>query len=275
MPIRFRPDALPPSGVLLWAGGAVLLWLAYGAVFVVTAGTAPGAALVDAAANVLPLAVLALMTHALLGLYVLPRPVWTQAALHVVLAVVFATLWYAAVILLLGLVTKLRGGALVLAAFQPAAFTWQVFQGLILYALVAATCYAIRGGRQTMAVAVVDGGQGTAGATPFLSRYLNRSGDAITPVETSAIVSITGAQDYSEVLTISGKAHLVRMSLGEFAARLDPARFLRIHRSTIINFDHLEQVEAGGGGRLVVHMAAGPAIVASRTGSQRLRQFIV
>lgn len=88
------------------------------------------------------------------------------------------------------------------------------------------------------------------------------------------IVLIAGAQDYAEVTTLTG-SHLVRMSLGEFEQRLDPARFIRVHRSHIINIDHLDHAEPAGGGRLVAYMVTGAAVPLSRTGSQTLRQLIV
>ena len=36
-----------------------------------------------------------------------------------------------------------------------AALTWQVFQGLLIYVAVAATCYAVRGGRDAASVTIV------------------------------------------------------------------------------------------------------------------------
>ena len=94
------------------------------------------------------------------------------------------------------------------------------------------------------------------------------------PVEVRRIVTITGAQDYSEVTTLEGR-HLVRMGLGEFEERLDSHRFIRVHRSAIINFDHLDRLEPAGGGRMIAHMASGDSIEVSRSGAQALRSFIV
>jgi two-component system, LytTR family, response regulator len=248
-----------------------LLWCLYACVFLLTSGVSLGHAMLDSAANVAPLALLALMTHSLLKEHVLPKPVWAQAGLHIILATAFATLWYSAVLLCLAVIGKLRSGVFTINAFEPAAFTWQVFQGLVLYALVAAICYAIRGGRQAATIALID----QPNERPPLDRYLSRTGDDICPVETRDIVTITGAQDYSEVATVARSTHLVRMSLGEFEARLDAARFLRVHRSIIINFDHLDRAEPAGNGRLLVHMRTGAMVQTSRAGAQMLRQLIV
>ncbi len=256
----------PPSGPTLWVGGTVLLWAMYSFVFIVTTNTPLGLAMVDALANVLPLAMLAAATSALLKAHVMPRSVPQQAAMHVALALSFATTWYALVLVLLAFVSGLRGRGFSVSGFSGPAFTWQVFQGLIIYALVAAICYAIRGGRQTANVAIVTG--------PPLERYLTRAGDEMVPVAVRDIVTITGAQDYAEVSTLTSK-HLVRMSLNEFERRLDPVRFLRIHRSTILNFDHLDRAEPAGGGRMIAHMANGEIVQVSRAGAQTLRSFMV
>lgn len=256
----------PPSGTALWIGGTVLLWLLYAFVFVETSGEGVGSALVDAAANVGPLAMLAAATHALLRAQVMPRPVPVQAAAHAGLAVAFATTWYALILVALAFAAGVRGHGWAVSGFSGPAFTWQVFQGLILYALVAATCYAIRGGREAATVTIV--------AAPPLERYFTRTGDEIVPVNVRDIVSITGAQDYAEVVTLDGR-HLVRMSLTEFERRLDPARFVRVHRSTIVNLDHFRRAEPAGGGRLLAHMANGEVVTVSRAGAQGLRSLIV
>jgi two-component system, LytTR family, response regulator len=256
----------PPSGLALWVGGTLLLWAMYCFVFVVTTDATIGPSMMDAAANVLPLSLLAAASSALLRQHVMPRPVLLQAGVHTALAFAFATTWYALVLVMLAFFDGLRGRGFSVSGFSGPAFTWQVFQGLIIYALVAATCYAIRGGRQTANVAIVTG--------PPLERYLTRAGDEMVPVAVREIVTITGAQDYAEVVTLTGK-HLVRMSLGEFERRLDPVRFVRVHRSTILNFDHLDRAEPAGGGRMLAHMANGEVVQVSRAGAQTLRSFMV
>lgn len=257
----------PPSGPVLWAGGSIMLWLFYAFVFTQTTGEPVTAALVDAGANVLPLAALAAATHALLKAQIMPRPVPVQLVSHAGLAIAFATTWYALVLVFLAFFDGLRGHGFTVSGFSGPAFTWQVFQGLILYAAVAATCYAIRGGRQASELTIV--------TTPPLERYLTRAGEEMVPVNVREIVTITGAQDYAEVATVTGGRHLVRLSLGEFERRLDPGRFLRVHRSTIVNFDHLARAEPAGGGRLLAHMVTGDVVQTSRAGTQLLRRFIV
>ena len=257
----------PPSAAALWVAGTVLLWAIYTFVFVQTVGTGFVDCARTALANVLPLALLAAATRALLKSHVMEQTVPVQAAAHTGLAIAFATTWYALVIVLLAFVRGVSGGGYLIRSFQGPAFTWQVFQGLVLYALVAAVCYAVRGGREAATVSFVD-------APRPLERYLTKTGDEMRPVEVREIVSITGAQDYAEVATLSGR-HLVRLSLSEFERRLDGQRFLRVHRSAIINFDYLDRTEPAGGGRMLAHMANGDSVEVSRAGAQLLRSFMV
>lgn len=62
-------------------------------------------------------------------------------------------------------------------------------------------------------------------------------------LKVGTIVSISGAGDYSEVLTEDGKKSLVQKPLKEWEARLPEKYFLRIHRSAIVNLEHVERVE--------------------------------
>jgi two-component system, LytTR family, response regulator len=62
------------------------------------------------------------------------------------------------------------------------------------------------------------------------------------PSQVSAIV----AKDHYAVLLVDGQELLADDRLETLAQRLDPARFLRIHRSAIINMDYLKELEHEG-----------------------------
>lgn len=253
---------------MLWAVGSAALIALYVLVFYATDPALSLPFMVSSAlGNVLPVSGLALVTHALLKSHVMPLGVGRQIAIHLIAAPVFAVAWYAMTVVLLAFFTGLMRGDWSLTPFSGIAFVWQTFQGLILYALVAATCYALRGGRMAEPAQVIERG-------PTLERYLVRDGEGISPIAVSAIITITGAQDYAEVATDAGR-HLVRLSLGEFEQRLDPKTFLRVHRSAIINFTRLERAEPVGGGRMIAHMDNGETVPVSRSGAALLRSFVV
>lgn len=252
--------AAPPRPLQLWVGGSLLLWLIYAAVFMQTVGTPAVEAFRNAAVNVLPLALLAAVAHRLIAAQVVHLSGAVQVAAHGLLGCLFALGWYSATVFIYAALRFLAGEAFVLVGFSGPGLTWQIFQGLILYALVAATTYALR----TV----------PAEESERLERYLVRRGDGLAPVLVADILTITGAQDYAEVTTREGR-HLVRMSLNEFERRLDPKSFKRVHRSAIVNLDHLERAEPAGGGRMVALMANGDSVPVSRAGSLALRSLAV
>ena len=87
------------------------------------------------------------------------------------------------------------------------------------------------------------------------------------------VVCIGGAGDYAEVTTLTGK-HLVRVTLAEFAGSLDPAKYVRVHRSWIVNTDRIARLESAGGGRLLLHLETGQTISTSREGASLLRSRV-
>jgi hypothetical protein len=258
----------PPSVAVVYLAAIALLVTAYSVVFSLTTELGLIRSVESAVSNVLPLAALAAGSYVILKNVVLRQGVVLQAISHVLLAPIFALSWYAFTLVALALVGAIRNGRVEIGQFSDVAFIWQIFQGLVLYALVAAICYALRGGRAAAEVRIVQ-------ASATLRRYLTKYGDELVPVEVDDIVLIAGAQDYAEVTTIDGRSHLVRMSLAEFEKRLPDERFVRVHRSAIINIAHLGRAEPIGSGRLALHLAGNQTVEASRSGAQALRSLVL
>lgn len=66
------------------------------------------------------------------------------------------------------------------------------------------------------------------------------------------------------------QAHLMKASISELERRLDPAQFLRIHRSTIVNLDRIGQIEPYGGSDYQVVLRDGTKLRVSRSSRDRL-----
>jgi two-component system, LytTR family, response regulator len=64
-------------------------------------------------------------------------------------------------------------------------------------------------------------------------------------VKLETIVCLVAADDHSELFTSDGGKTLVLKSLREWEERLPERHFPRIHRSTIINLEYVERIEAG------------------------------
>jgi two-component system, LytTR family, response regulator len=105
-----------------------------------------------------------------------------------------------------------------------------------------------------------------------LSRIFVRDGSRIVPIPLANLERIQGADDYVTLYT-SSKEYLVSIRLSDFEARLSKANFLRIHRSHLINLEHVTAIEPYDASRLQVVMRSGARIVATRAGSKRLREL--
>ena len=108
----------------------------------------------------------------------------------------------------------------------------------------------------------------------FLSRIFVRDRGKITPILVREIERLESDDDYVAVHA-GGKRYLVYLSLGEFERRLDPAQFLRIHRSHLVNLDFVDHLESFDAGRLRVTMRDGTALMASRVKSKELRHLAI
>jgi DNA-binding LytR/AlgR family response regulator len=182
----------------------------------------------------------------------------------------YTLLSYWLLIVLLGAVNAFSVIQFNVEPFPVRASVWQMLENATVYAVIAALAY--RGIRHAEVRLVLAGGEEET--RPGLSRYFIRSGDEIQPIDVHSIVTISGADDYAEVATLDGK-HLVRMTLAEFEKSLDPVRFIRIHRSRIVNVERIARAEPAGGGRLLLHMQDGEMISASRSGSRLLRDRVL
>jgi DNA-binding LytR/AlgR family response regulator len=77
----------------------------------------------------------------------------------------------------------------------------------------------------------------TVPAAPL--RHIRASqGDLVHQIEVGEVLYFHADDKYTCVRTPAGE-HLIRTTITELAAQLDPARFQQIHRSTIVNLDHL------------------------------------
>lgn len=75
-------------------------------------------------------------------------------------------------------------------------------------------------------------------------------------------------------LHVRGSAHLLRQSMKNMEARLDPTVFVRIHRSAIVNIDRIRELQPWLHGEYVVILDDGTRLSASRVFSDRLDALI-
>ncbi|MGH2608644.1 MAG: LytR/AlgR family response regulator transcription factor [Tepidiformaceae bacterium] len=108
-----------------------------------------------------------------------------------------------------------------------------------------------------------------------VARLFVRDGQRIKAVAVRDIERIDGCDDYA-ALVVDGRTYLVHVTLRQLEERLDPKRFIRAHRSHLVNLDHVVACESiGDGRRLVAVMRSGARVPCSRDGSARIRSFLM
>jgi len=112
--------------------------------------------------------------------------------------------------------------------------------------------------------------RGAAAPTAIAHRLFVREGGRIVPLATPAIERLEACDDFVQVHS-AGRCYRINVTLHELEARLDPATFVRVHRSHIVNLDHVVGWEPFDGSRFEVRLRDGTRIIASRQRSRVLR----
>jgi two-component system LytT family response regulator len=91
----------------------------------------------------------------------------------------------------------------------------------------------------------------------------------VVPVE--EIEYVTASGPYAELHTVE-RGFVIRERMQALEERLDPARFLRIHRSVIVRLDRIDALLRGGGGDYAVRLRSGVKLRVSRTRVEELEK---
>jgi two-component system LytT family response regulator len=100
--------------------------------------------------------------------------------------------------------------------------------------------------------------------TSLLERFTVRVGMKLVLVGVADVDWIEADGDYA-VLHAGGEAHLVREPLHRLARRLDPAQFVRVHRSAIVRIDRIVEVKYLANRDALLRLRDGTPLRASRT----------
>lgn len=100
-----------------------------------------------------------------------------------------------------------------------------------------------------------------------------RNGDRFDFVSVAALDWIEAANNYA-VLHCGATNHLLGESLTSLEARLDPSRFLRVHRSIIVNSSHIAAVHTMLGGAYEVELRCGTRIRTGRQYRENMRRLL-
>ncbi|HWA16148.1 MAG TPA: LytTR family DNA-binding domain-containing protein [Gemmatimonadales bacterium] len=108
-----------------------------------------------------------------------------------------------------------------------------------------------------------------APSRPRLERFLVRERERSRFVPLSAVDWIETAGNYLKLHTRQ-ESHLIRATMTEVEARLDPAAFARIHRTTIVNLARVKYLEPWSHGDQRVVLDTGERLTLSRRYRDRL-----
>jgi len=95
-----------------------------------------------------------------------------------------------------------------------------------------------------------------------MSRLFVRSGTGIIPVLVSEVMRFEAAGDYVTAFTARAR-YLIHVSLNRLESRLDPAKFARVHRTHIVNLDHVSAFRKQARG-FIAELSDGTRIPVSR-----------
>lgn len=107
----------------------------------------------------------------------------------------------------------------------------------------------------------------------YQDRLPIRSGGRIVFLQTSDIRWIEAAGNYLKFVT-RDEAVLMRGTMANLEGQLDPERFLRIHRSTIVNVAHVKELRPWYTGEYVVIMNGGKELTLARRYRHQLTRFV-
>jgi two-component system LytT family response regulator len=107
------------------------------------------------------------------------------------------------------------------------------------------------------------------GSGPIARVFVRERGNVVA-VSLEDVERLEACDDYV-ALHVGGRQQLLHTRLQDLEARLDPRRFVRIHRSHVINLDYLVSIEPREGSRLTAVLKSGARVVASRSGVARLK----
>ena len=103
-----------------------------------------------------------------------------------------------------------------------------------------------------------------------ISRLFVRTGGNLVPLLITEVAWFEANSDYVIAHTARTR-HALNLSLSRLEERLDPKRFLRVHRAHIVNLDHVRAFKRDSRGNLEAELTNGRRVPVSRARAQELR----
>ncbi|KAA1194075.1 response regulator transcription factor [Pseudohalioglobus sediminis] len=115
--------------------------------------------------------------------------------------------------------------------------------------------------------------QAQRGLPQWPDKLVIKDGADIHLVKIDDIHWIDAAGDYMCVHA-DGETHIMRITMKQLEAMLNPARFLRVHRSTLVNTDYISGAQTLGNGEYMLSLEGGAQLKVSRGYRARVRELL-
>lgn len=107
----------------------------------------------------------------------------------------------------------------------------------------------------------------------YMSRFVVRTGSRIQIVLVEDTDWVSAAGDYTE-LHVRGRTYLLRETMNSLQQKLDPAKFLRIHRSRMVRTGCILELRSIDNREYIVKLSDGSEHRSSRTYADRLEEWL-
>lgn len=111
--------------------------------------------------------------------------------------------------------------------------------------------------------------KGSTQQPDYLTRLMIKVGGRVTLLKVAEIDYIEADGNYAK-LHVGRKSHLLREKMHDLEGRLDPGKFVRIHRSVIVNLDRIKEMHPHFNGDYVIVLEDGRQLRLSRTRRENL-----
>lgn len=110
-------------------------------------------------------------------------------------------------------------------------------------------------------------------AGQFAERIVVKDGTKVTLIPVAKLEYAEALDDYVSLVS-EGKKHLKQQTISGLELALDPALFVRIHRSYVVNLERVARIEPYGKDSKVAILTNGVKLPVSRAGYGRLKKLL-
>jgi two-component system LytT family response regulator len=116
-------------------------------------------------------------------------------------------------------------------------------------------------------------GAATQSGSRYTTRIVFKSRGRIVFLPVSDIRWISAEENYVRICTQT-ETHLLRETMARLEEKLDPDMFLRVHRSSIVNLQHVKEVRTEADGEYAVVLVNGEKLTMSRGYRSRINGWL-